>query len=208
MTPELFRLGLHLTPLGKLTWNLDRLKWQNPLSSGSTMICRPNRPLDSPRFLLYLPKSFFPKVWGREGVQTYQSKQNWPTEIQLRLCCVTVQAREKANCVLGRRPTSKYCDYKECDILKVKAVWINWSSLIPPTILAIGFCDFIFKEKLAGCGAHASLTPQHSGERRIPLSSKLAKAYRVRKEKLTRKSHAEASLGSWQTHNLKCKRKY
>lgn len=51
--------------MGKLTWNLDRLKWQNLVSSGSTMIGQPNRTLDSPTFLLYLPKSFCPKVWGR-----------------------------------------------------------------------------------------------------------------------------------------------
>lgn len=63
----------------------------------------------------------------------------------------------------------------------MKAVWINWSSQNPPTILAIGFCDFIFKEKLAGCGAHASLTQQHSGKRWIPLSSRLAKATEKRK---------------------------
>lgn len=51
--------------MGKLTWNLDRLKLQNLVSSGSTVTFRPNRTLDSPTFLLYLPKSFFPKVWGR-----------------------------------------------------------------------------------------------------------------------------------------------
>lgn len=95
---ELFWLGLHLTPLGKLTWNLDRLKRQNLVSSGSTMTCRPNRTPDSPTFLLYLPKSFFPKVWGRAAFKPIKANRTDLLRSNF-VCAVSLYRLEKKQIV-------------------------------------------------------------------------------------------------------------